>query len=140
VTALYEIVPVGAPDADSLRRPDSLRYQRPVTRAAAARSVELMHVQLRYKPPTSDVSRLMQHVVRDGRGARSTDLTFAAAVAAFGMVLRDSPHKGSATLQQVLALAEAGRGDDPHGDRAEFIDLVRKARQLGAGMVAVQER
>jgi Ca-activated chloride channel family protein len=140
VTALYEVVPVGAPDADSLRRPDSLRYQRPVTRRVAAGSSELMHVQLRYKAPTGDVSRLMQHVVPDRVGARSTDLSFAAAVAAFGMVLRDSPHKGSATLTQVLALGEEGRGDDPHGDRAEFIDLVRMARQLGAGMVAVQDR
>jgi Ca-activated chloride channel family protein len=99
-----------------------------------------MHVQLRYKAPTGDVSRLMQHVVLDRVGARSTDLSFVAAVAAFGMVLRDSPHKGSATLGQVLALGEEGRGDDPHGDRAEFIDLVRMARQLGAGMVAVQDR
>jgi Ca-activated chloride channel family protein len=140
VTALYEIVPVGAPDADSLRRPDSLRYQRPVTRTLASSGSELMHVQLRYKPPTGDVSRLTQHVVRDEIGVRSPDLAFASAVAAFGMVLRDSPHRGTATLEQVLVLAEEGSRNDPHGDRAEFIDLVRRARQLGAEVVAVQQR
>jgi Ca-activated chloride channel family protein len=140
VTALYEIVPVGAPDADSLRRPDSLRYQRPVTRTTASSGSELIHVQLRYKPPTGDVSRLTQHVVQDQVGVRSPDLAFASAVAAFGMVLRDSPHRGTATLEQVLVLAEEGSRNDPHGDRAEFIDLVRKARQLGAEVVAVQQR
>jgi Ca-activated chloride channel family protein len=140
VTALYEIVPVGAPDADSLRRPDSLRYQRPAARTLASSGSELMHVQLRYKPPTGDVSRFTQRVIQDQIGVRSPDLAFASAVAAFGMVLRDSPHRGSATLEQVLALAEEGRRDDPHGDRAEFIELVRKARQLGAEVVAVQQR
>ena len=139
VTALYEIVPVGAPDDSVIRRPDSLRYQRPVTRPVASRGSELMHVQLRYKPPAGSVSRLLQHVVRDEAGSRTTDLSFAAAVAAFGMVLRDSPYKGTATIGQVLALAEEGRGADPNGDRAEFIDLVRRARALGADVIALQD-
>ena len=140
VTALYEIIPVGAPDADSIRRPDSLRYQRIDTRTTASRTSELLHVQLRYKPPTSDVSRLMQHTVRDRIGTLSGDLSFAAAVAEFGMILRDSPHRGSATFGQVIALAEAGRGKDPHGDRAEFIELVKKSRDLKGELVASSDR
>ena len=140
VTALYEIIPVGAPDADSLRRPDSLRYQRAAVGAPASRTSELMHVQLRYKPPAGDVSRLLTHVVRDRLDARSPDLAFVSAVAAFGMVLRDSPHKGTASLDAVLALGEEGLGKDAHGDRAGFLELVRQARKLSPAAVAAQER
>jgi Ca-activated chloride channel family protein len=140
VTALYEVIPVGAPDADSLRRPDSLRYQRAAAPRPASGTAELMHVQLRYKAPTGDVSKLLRHTVRDRIDARTPDLAFASAVAAFGMILRDSPHKGSATLDQALALGEEGLGDDPHGDRAGFLELVRQARTLGAAAVAAQDR
>jgi Ca-activated chloride channel family protein len=140
VTALYEVIPVGAPDADSLRRPDSLRYQRTAASTPASGTAELMHVQLRYKAPTGDVSKLLRHTVRDRIDARTPDLAFASAVAAFGMILRDSPHKGSATLDQALALGEEGLGDDPHGDRAGFLELVRQARTLGAAAVAAQDR
>lgn len=62
--------------------------------------------------------------------ALSDDFRFAAAVAQFGMILRDSPHKGAASFDSVLALGERGRGPDGHGYRAEFLDLVRKARGL----------
>jgi Ca-activated chloride channel family protein len=60
----------------------------------------------------------------------SADFHFAAAVAAFGMVLRDSPFKGKATLDQALTLAESGRGADESGDRGEFISLVRAMQRI----------
>lgn len=60
--------------------------------------------------------------------AASGDFRFAAAVAAFGMTLRDSPHKGGADLGQVIAWAKASLGDDPGSLRAEFVTLVKKAR------------
>ena len=58
----------------------------------------------------------------------SRDFKFASAVAALGMILRDSPYKANATLGSVLELAEAGRGEDKQGYRAEFIGLVRTAQ------------
>jgi Ca-activated chloride channel family protein len=57
----------------------------------------------------------------------STDYRFAASVAAFGMILRDSPYKGNASLSAVLDMAEGSKGQDRAGYRAEFIDLVKKA-------------
>jgi hypothetical protein len=58
------------------------------------------------------------------------DLKFAAAVAEFGMILRDSEFKGSGSLQQVIEWAQQGMGADVNGLRADFIELVRKARVL----------
>jgi Ca-activated chloride channel family protein len=60
----------------------------------------------------------------------SPDFRFASAVASFGMILRDSPHKGNSTLDAVLQTAENSRGADVHGYREEFVELVRKARDL----------
>ncbi|QEH32746.1 hypothetical protein OJF2_12250 [Aquisphaera giovannonii] len=71
-------------------------------------------------------------VVDDGTPAESAsrDLRFAAAVAGFGMLLRDSPHKGDMTFARVEDLAAPAVGDDPGGYRGEFLDLVRSARAL----------
>ena len=77
--------------------------------------------------------RLIETPVQDQGAAfdqASTDLRFAAAVAAFGMVLRDSPHKGQSTLAMAEELASSARGRDPNGYRAEFVQLVKAARQL----------
>jgi Ca-activated chloride channel family protein len=59
-----------------------------------------------------------------------SDLKFAAAVAEFGMVLRNSEYKGNGSLQQVIEWAQQGMGADVNGHRADFIELVRKARAL----------
>ncbi len=94
---------------------------------------ELLTVRLRYKQPDADTSvRFDVPVVDTGTGidAADADVQFAAAVASFGMLLRNSPYKGRASWAQVLDLAEAGRGADRHGYRAEFIELVRKAQQI----------
>jgi Ca-activated chloride channel family protein len=93
-----------------------------------------MVVKLRYKPPAGDESRLIRAGLIDG-GAdavslASVDLRFAAAVAGFGMLLRDSPHKGSLTYETVLELASSAADRDPQGYRREFLTLVRKAQRL----------
>ena len=74
--------------------------------------------------------------VKDAPPADSSDIRFAAAVAAFGMVLRDSEHKGTASFADVLELARAGQGQDPGGYRAEFVRLVEAAQALSAAPVA----
>ncbi len=129
VTALYEVVPVGA--ASNARSRGDLKYQQQALSAAAHTSGELMTVKLRYKRPSGFRSRLIEQTVPAGAGgARSDDFYFSAAVAAFGMILRDSEHRGEATVDQVLALAKDALGADPGGYRASFVDLVERYEAL----------
>ena len=130
VTALYEIVPVGAPFAGW--RADSLRYQTIARLRSGTKRDEWLTVQLRYKEPDGTTSRLLTHPVRvRGRvGEPEGDFRFATAVAGFGMVLRNSEYRGAATLDQVLRLARSAESEDPDGERAEFVRLVESARTL----------
>jgi Ca-activated chloride channel homolog len=131
VTALYEIVPVGAePVAIGT---DSLTYQRVTLNPSASRSSELLTVRLRYKDPQGSRSRLLSTAVVDREERGSSDLRFASAVAAFAMVLRNSEFKGDASYDLVLRLALEARGEDPDGYRSEFISMVERARSLSAG-------
>jgi Ca-activated chloride channel family protein len=137
VTALYELIPAGS-DSQTMpaRDVDPLAYQKKGGLTDAAKSRELLRLKIRYKEPEGDVSRPQEWPIED-RGAMTTDensddFRFAAAVAELGMILRGSPHKGEASLDDVLRLAESGRGNDRFGYRAEFISLVHKARGLMA--------
>ena len=131
VTALYEIVPDGR--TAPVGSVDALRYQRRTETTEQATTGEMLTLKLRYKNPQATRSELLESVVRDsGReyARASEDFKFAAAVAAFGMLLRESPHQGTTTLESVLELAQEGRGPDAHGYRSEFLELIRKARDL----------
>lgn len=129
VTALYEIVP--ASQGDTSGKVDPLRYQEDGRHTSAALSGELLTVKLRYKEPDGTKSRLTARTLRNG-GHRleeaSESLRFAAAVASFGMLLRDSDHKANVTYDQVLRLAKGSLGQDPQGQRREFLRLVEQAR------------
>ncbi len=129
VTALYEVVPTGVTGTITLREQDSLRYQVPSSdapRTTAAQN-ELMFVRIRYKTPGEPTSKQVTQPVIDGRsGSASNDFRFAASVAAFGMVLRNSEHKGTATLRSVLEMATTARGEDDGGYRSEFVDMVAR--------------
>ena len=90
-------------------------------------------MKLRYKQPEGETSKLLKRgVIDDGReyARASDDYKFACAVAGFGMLLRDSPYKGSLTYAAVLELGAPGAEKDPAGYRREFLDLVRKAQSL----------
>jgi Ca-activated chloride channel family protein len=92
----------------------------------------MLTLKLRYKQPDGDKSALIETPVKDGGGTfakSSRDLKFASSVAAFGMILRDSPHRGRATYPAVLEWAEDGLGDDKNGYRQEFLELVKRAKQ-----------
>ena len=135
VTALYEIVPPG--EEVNTGGVDPLRYQRPddgfgqrVPGRSLIPSTELMHVKVRYKKPDGAASTLVTVPVASRTTAMSRNLSFASAVAAFGMLLRDSPFKADASWSDVVRLARAGRGDDPDGYRAEFVRLVELAAAL----------
>ena len=129
VTALYELVPTGVAFAPP--NVDPLKYSRPVRTTRAAYGNELLTLKLRYKEPDADTSQRIVIPVRDSHvsfARASSDFKFAAAVAGFGMLLRDSPYSGDATWEDVLAWAEQGRGDDAHGYRGEFIQLALEAQ------------
>jgi len=131
VTALYEIVPVGASLEGTGGDLDDLKYQT-IRPRSGLNTDEWLTVQLRYKEPDGTTSRLLTHPVRVRRPAAepSGDFRFAAAVAAFGLVLRESEYRGTASLDQVLQLARGAEGRDPDGERAEFVRLVESARLL----------
>jgi Ca-activated chloride channel family protein len=136
VTALYEIVPPGAKmDAPNV---DPLKYQRPAGLKAGATETEradflrdeLMTLKLRYKAPDGDQSRLLTFPVKNRTGELSSNLGFTAAIAEFGMLLRHSEYRGTATHAEAAALARRFRGSDPEGYRAEFVKLVELAEAL----------
>ena len=131
ITALYEIVPAGG--AAGAAAIDPLKYQQPRQSTPATESAELLTLKLRYKAPHEDTSRLLSYplaagAARDSYAAASENFKLAAAVASFGMLLRDSPHKGSTTMGSVLELATEVKGEDRHGYRAELLELIRRAR------------
>ena len=133
VTALYEIVPVGAALEAELPQVDDLKYQETAPTSEAANSGELFTLKLRYKFPGQDQSQLMEFVAQDA--AQSFDQTdqdfqFATAVAGFGMLLRESKHCGNWNYDTVTEIAESSIGIDKHGLRREFIQLVSTANSL----------
>jgi len=132
VTALYEVVPVGVETDVTIRMPDSLRYQQRTTQPTANAGAELLFVKVRYKQPDGDQSHLLtQPVLAGARAAPSTDFQFQAAVAEFGLLLRNSEFRGKADLNRVVAAARDARGPDPEGYRTEFVRLAEAMRALG---------
>ncbi len=134
VTALYEIIPAAVAHSPFLMQIDTLKYQKMSTvEKLKERSNDLLTIKLRYKKPDSDESKLIEKVVFDQSGAiekTSENFRFAAAVASFGMLLRDSEFKGNSNYASVLALALGARGEDEEGYRAEFIHMVRSSQLL----------
>ena len=132
VTALYELAPAGSKIKSG--KVDRLRYQQPPEPTVhGSDSDESFTIKLRYKLPEGERSNLIARPIADeGRDFReaSEDFKFAAAVASFGMILCDSPHKGKSTFATALLQAEEAKGTDPKGYRREFIELVRKAEAI----------
>ncbi|MBO0701184.1 MAG: VWA domain-containing protein, partial [Zavarzinella sp.] len=135
VTALYELVPVGAPDPVA-GKVDDLRYQKAAAQRPPETPIkpdEAFIVKMRHKKPDEDKSVLREMPVKDRTVSyekASEDFQFAAAVASFAMLLRDSAYKGQSNYGLVLELAQSARNHDPGEYRAEFIDLVKKAKSL----------
>jgi Ca-activated chloride channel homolog len=131
VTALYEVVPAG----QKVENPgvDELKYSRPAEATQGANASELLTVKLRYKEPEGDVSRPVNVGVPDRQASyrnASDNFKFAAAVAEFGLLLRDSRYKGQSSYRNAAELARAAAGADLNGRRAEFVGLVETANRL----------
>ena len=141
VTVLYELVPPGA-EANLPPAVDPLKYQKRTRPASEAGSGELLTLKLRYKEPREETSRLMEIPLKASEkhfDKASTDFRFAASVAGFGMLLRDSRFKGDLSWDEVLEMARKSRGEDSEGYRSEFLDLIRRARAL-SDLDAIEER
>src|SRR5688572_16661636 len=128
VTALYEIIPVGvAVEGPTV---DPLRYQQPLEPARGTGTSELATVKVRYKAPDGDTSRLLTTVLANRPQAMTANIGFASAVAEFGLLLRESDHRGQASFESIIARTRTFRGPDPEGYRAEFTKIV----DLAAGL------
>jgi len=130
VTALYEIIPEGVKDS-FIKKVDPLKYQ--ANLGEIGDHPEIMTIKLRYKEPDGDVSKLIEHAVIDSHlplETTSDNFRFSASVAEFGLLLRDSEYKQSASFSQVISLAKAAKGKDVNGYRSEFIRLVESAPSL----------
>ncbi len=127
VTALYEVVPVGV-DVNYLKKVQPLKY----TNIANSNSYndELFTVKFRYKQPNEDKSKEIVHIQKNELTQSSNDMNFAAAVALFGMKLKDSKYHNNASISEVLELANKGKDEDRNGYRAEFIRLVETYQSL----------
>lgn len=127
VTALYEIIPAGtdAPELDSV---DALKYQQPVKiHNAKNYGTEMLTIKLRYKQPDGDKSKLLEVALHDNQvefAKTSDNFRFAAAVAAYGMLLRHSDYKGNANYNFVKKIASNAMGIDTEGYRKEFVNMV----------------
>lgn len=136
VTAIYELVPpnVMIPDFPEV---DSLKYQvstqQPKVKLNTSFKDERVTIKLRYKEPDGETSKLLSVVVRSSPISiekASNNLRFAAAVASFGLTLRSSAYKGSASLEMASAMAKKSLGADKEGYRHEFIQLVEKTQGI----------
>ncbi|WP_018408302.1 vWA domain-containing protein [Methylocystis rosea] len=129
VTAIYEITPVGA----EKKLVDDLRYGKKTPVAAQGAESELGFLKLRYKLPKEDASRLITQSIAESPSAESIahasqDVRFSVAVAAFAQLLKGAPYLGDYGYDDVIALAQSAKGDDPFGYRAEFVNLARLAK------------
>ncbi len=134
VTALYEIALIGSGG----ERVDALRYGRSSLQPDSARATtidgssrEIGFLRLRYKEPGRQRSRLIERTI-ENRGAQAVSgrLAFAASVAAFGQHLRGGKYLEGFLLDEIHALANRSKGDDPFGYRGEFLQLVRLAEEF----------
>lgn len=136
VTAIYEIIPQGSASTQKVTQQPALKYQD--APSIKNNSSDLMTLKLRYKPLDSDKSKLLEfNLNKDAAVEQTSDnFRFSAAVAAFGMLLRDSEFKGTANFDKVKIWALSAKGQDPNGDRAELVKLVQLAAQLKSNAVA----
>ena len=133
VTALYELTPAGS----AARRIEPLRYRPKAEAATGAFAEEVAYLKVRYKLPGAASGAEIVRPVRSADAfenveAAPGDMRFAAAVAGFGQLLRGGRYTGDFGYDDVVALAQSARGNDPFGYRAEFVRLARMAKSAAA--------
>ena len=139
VTAFYELAPAGK--EGDLPKVDPLKYQQTAAPIKVAGTNETLTVKVRYKQPQAEASEPLSVPVSDPGTPlekASAEFRFAAAVACWGMLLRESEHKGVATHDMVIKLAQDAGGRDPSGYRGEFLRLVELSKTLSGSQARRQ--
>jgi Ca-activated chloride channel homolog len=127
VTALYEVIPVGVKSDFKFAQTNATDVDKPTKLANDV----LGQVNLRYKAPQANESQLLSSTIgQQTKAGASENLKFAAAVASYGMTLRNSPFKGNSSYSSVIELANQAKGADLDGYRAEFIRLVESSKKI----------
>lgn len=142
VTALYEIIPTGI-KSKFIEKVDDLKYQNPQGNQKASAGNELINIKLRYKSPGKPVSRMIEHPVINQEiswSACSDNFRFAAAVAGYGMLLRNSEFKQETSYSKVIDWAENALGKDKEGYRSEFLKLVKSSQLMAKDLLSVSEK
>ncbi|NQX55031.1 von Willebrand factor type A domain-containing protein [Pedobacter panaciterrae] len=142
VTALYEVIPVGIKSTFS-GSIDDLKYQSNNKPVVLGNSKELLTVKLRYKQPDGNVSKLIEQPVIDNRIAfdkTTNNFRFSAAVAEFGMLLRQSDFRQNSSFDQVIRNAQKAMGNDNEGYRSEFIKLAKSAKLLAKDLLSLEDK
>jgi Ca-activated chloride channel family protein len=140
VTALYELVPAGEPVPGARVDPNPFVKGSKEDAAGETAMKEAVgdpdawfQLRLRYKLPDGENSSLIERYVKEsgsGFDVASPDFRWAAGVAAFGMLLRESTYIDGATFGAVIEIGEGAKGKDPSGYRAEFLTLVQRTANL----------
>jgi Ca-activated chloride channel family protein len=131
VTALYEVIPVGVESA--FYQIDPLKYQANKLAPTAKATEEIMTVKFRYKKPEGETSKLIVHPLQDQNidlAKTSDNFRWSAAVAAFGMILRESEYVKGFSVEETAELAQAAKGADKEGYRSEFLNLLKATMPL----------
>lgn len=142
VTALYEIIPAGV-KSQFIDSVDDLKYQKTSPSKSFTESSEMMNIKLRYKAPDKDESRLISKPISTQAVAwenTSVDFRFAAAVAGYGMLLRNSEFKQNTDYKAVLSWGESGLGRDKEGYRSEFLKLVRTSGLMAKDLLSIKDK
>jgi len=134
VTAIYELTPVGVtPSVDEPRYEGNATRKKSEDKPARGSRDEYGFLKIRYKLPGEKESRLISEAIPLRSGSQSAavsrDVQFSTAVAGFAQLLRGGTHTGSLSYGDVLRQAQGSKGEDPHGYRAEFIELVKRAQR-----------
>jgi Ca-activated chloride channel family protein len=128
VTALYEII------LGNCASPKSKKYFLPINPISNNPNYELLTINVKYKKPENNSEYALEEIVYNTPKNIlnvSDDFRFICSVAEFGMLLRESPFKGSANWKQAKELGNSGLGDDEDGYRGEYLKLLEEARYIG---------
>ncbi|PKQ65142.1 hypothetical protein BZG02_04765 [Labilibaculum filiforme] len=129
VTAIYEV----KLNENNSKKNQGLKYQNTHLNTIATNSNEFATVKFRYKKPEGTKSQLLEKIIPNTclhQQKVSNNYKFSAAVAGFGLLLRDSKFKGNCSYDMLINLAQESKGDDKEGYRSEFIQLMKLAKQL----------
>lgn len=133
VTALYELIPATSDKTVTTSNVDPLKYQNQGLRTTDQNYPDWTTIKLRFKRPEKNESELLTFIAQDmGLEVLETsdNFRFSAAVAGFGMLLRDSKFKANANYKMIRELAIEAKSRDENGYRGEMVQLVQLAEEL----------